>query len=697
MRKLFDAIKLVDTIKQWLINKTIGAVACYTILLFVILILVVPFLYIAYVENYYQFRDRDEQRGAAIVAEDTFGDKIEKIKYLEQGWKPAQSLWFYTTSQGSDLLPYDLFMEVEQIGKTDLFRDNKNINRYRYLPQNITPSNPDGLPVGLVKDNFQGRDYLGYSCAACHTGQVNYKGTGMRIDGGPAGADFDTFIRDLAAAMRATESNIDVRDRFIKRVLARGNYDSAQQVIDALKLANQKFTTYNTINESATAYGYARLDAFGRIYNRVLEHILTGKQIRELLDGVLTKQQLDAALGDTTNIINGAQRDSVFGMLSESQLKTVKAKMTNSPNAPVSYPFLWDIPQHDYVQWNGLAANAALGSVGRNTGEVIGVFGTLDWKKDNNLSLTSLINGDGFKTHVSFQSSIRVHNLRRIESQLWDLQSPQWPEDILPPINKERAARGEPIFDQFCAGCHAEIERTDPQRRVVAHMSSIDRVGTDPQMAQNSINYSGLSGILRNEYSATTSIGNILLNEKAPAAALLTKATRSVVATPYPYQNRLQGFINWAYDIGYVLLINEIKESIKTGNYNPDTSVKPFASLLSYKARSLNGIWATAPYLHNGSVPTLYALLLPKKRAGDPDDGEYRPDTFVVGSRELDPDKVGITSSGYDGFVFDSSLPGNSNAGHEYASGRTAQADGKVLPPLSKEQRLDLLEYLKTL
>ncbi|MCE7915728.1 MAG: ribonuclease E, partial [Nitrosomonas sp. PRO4] len=119
--------------------------------------------------------------------------------------------------------------------------------------------------------------------------------------------------------------------------------------------------------------------------------------------------------------------------------------------------------------------------------------------------------------------------------------------------------------------------------------------------------------------------------------------------------------------------------------------------LSAYKARALNGIWATAPYLHNGSVPTLYDLLLPKKREGDPDDGEYRPDQFEVGSREFDPAKVGLKSSGYEGFTFNTDLKGNSNAGHEYASGKTAQLDGRILKPLNKEERLDLLEYLKTL
>ncbi|WP_413774123.1 hypothetical protein [Candidatus Nitrosacidococcus sp. I8] len=45
-------------------------------------------------------------------------------------------------------------------------------------------------------------------------------------------------------------------------------------------------------------------------------------------------------------------------------------------------------------------------------------------------------------------------------------------------------------------------------------------------------------------------------------------------------------------------------------------------------------MWSTAPYLHNGSVPTLYDLLLPKKRESDPEIGKYRPDGILILKRE---------------------------------------------------------------
>lgn len=136
-------------------------------------------------------------------------------------------------------MPYDLFLELEQKpkeeGKLELFRANENINRYRYLPQKPTRSNPDGLPVGFVKDVYRGKEYVGLTCAACHTGQINYHGTGIRIDGGPASADMETFLKDISAALRRTLENPQVSQRFIKNVLARRNYNSEAEVMQDLK------------------------------------------------------------------------------------------------------------------------------------------------------------------------------------------------------------------------------------------------------------------------------------------------------------------------------------------------------------------------------------------------------------------------------------------------------------------------------
>jgi hypothetical protein len=680
--------------------------------IFLFLFLTLTFIVVTVISRMYQFWDVGSnswfdrlkgdgwqfQRGAATVAQDQFGDQFSTVKYLVQGWTPADSMWFYTTTQGSDLLPYDFFMALEKPGTSEPFRSNENLNYYHYLPQKATLSNPDALPVGFVKDSYKGKDYLGFTCAACHTGQLNYKGTGIRIDGGPAGTDMDSFLQALSKAVINAQGDPAVHARFVKRVIERGNYASEDKVVKDLQKYGQRLSMYITINHSETRYGYSRLDAFGRIYNRVLEHIITQEELKELLNtaaadlvktGQLTQAEVDAIQQQQKGgILSDKQRDHL--VLRLSQVLPVKAQLRLSlmifkrPDAPVSYPFLWDIPQHDYVQWDGLGVNAGLGPIGRNAGEVIGVFGTLDWAEKPGISLSSFISGQGIKaTHISFSSSLKVHNLRLIENRLKSLQSPQWPEDILPPIDRDRSARGERLFTIYCEKCHTRIKRDDPKRRIVAQMTRLSDVGTDPKMAENAAKYSGLSGILRNQY-VNAGPGNVLIDEEAPVAALLTKATLSVVATPED-KNFLERGYDWIYDLGAALFGNEIKPSLKHGQYDPDTTADPYASLLSYKARSLNGIWATAPYLHNGSVPTLYDLLLPKRRNGDPKDGEYRPDQFLVGSREFDPEKVGLKSSGYNGFAFDTSHQGNSNTGHTYGTG------------LDKEKRLDLLEYLKSL
>jgi hypothetical protein len=109
------------------------------------------------------------------------------------------------------------------------------------------------------------------------------------------------------------------------------------------------------------------------------------------------------------------------------------------------------------------------------------------------------------------------------------------------------------------------------------------------------------------------------------------------------------------------------------------------SGILGYKARPLTGIWATAPYLHNGSVPTLYDLLLPP---------EERPASFWLGSREYDPVKVGYVGGPSEENTFEFNtrdslgrpIPGNANTGHDYDNAS-----------FTDEERRALVEYMKTL
>jgi mono/diheme cytochrome c family protein len=100
----------------------------------------------------------------------------------------------------------------------------------------------------------------------------------------------------------------------------------------------------------------------------------------------------------------------------------------------------------------------------------------------------------------------------------------------------------------------------------------------------------------------------------------------------------------------------------------------------SYQSPPLDGIWMRAPYLHNGSVPTLRDLLQPVAA---------RPKSFYRGYDVYDPVNVGFITRGFDtkrlGWLHDTAERGNGNEGHLY---------GTTLPDPEKNS---LIEYLKTL
>jgi hypothetical protein len=105
-----------------------------------------------------------------------------------------------------------------------------------------------------------------------------------------------------------------------------------------------------------------------------------------------------------------------------------------------------------------------------------------------------------------------------------------------------------------------------------------------------------------------------------------------------------------------------------------------FRKTFGYANMPLDGLWLRAPYLHNGSVPTLRDLL---ERVGD------RPAVFYRGNNLYDPVRVGFVSNvpEEDGklyFEFDTKVEGNGNAGHTYGT------------ELSADDKTALVEFLKT-
>ena len=535
------------------------------------------------------------------------------IIYLEQNWDDADRQWFYHINQGSNLLSYDLFVRLEQHDNTVLLSDPLNMMRFGFLPGEKSKMNHGALPVGFARDGGN----VGLTCAACHTQHIRYDGKLLRIDGGQAMLDLQLFLGDLQKSLSATAGDNDKLTRLGRRYHAEG--PTEKEFLELKHLLDEEHARVrdsNRRNHTRVPYGYTRLDAFGAILNKGL-----------------------AATGVEDNF--------------------------NEPDAPTSYPYLWDTPQHDYVEWNGSQANSNIGALARNVGEVIGVFGRVETAPTTWL----------YFYDAGYASSVHTRNLRAVEKKVAELQSPLWPE-FFPAIDREQAAQGRRLYEQYCLVCHQDIDRTDPGRKIQVRMGSLEKLGTDPKMAENVLQLRGQTGIFRDK--PRFYFAGAIMGAEEPALYVANNLMGGVLRNN-PLQSLLA--IRDAEKMGHPDVIHPPKyldgDILEHGQEVSDRA------LLAYKARPLNGIWTGAPYLHNGSVPNLYELLLP---------AAARSRTFYIGSWEYDPVRVGyVNQPGPGAFLFDTSLPGNSNAGHEYGTG----ADG--LPSLTDAEIGSLLEYMKTL
>lgn len=533
------------------------------------------------------------------------------VTYLDQGWSKELREQFYFTAQGSQMIPFDWFFALEQADSTELFSAPSNLTRFGFLYYEGPPGklNPPGLPIGFTVEPSTapgGGKWMGMTCSACHTGNVAYRGKVVRIDGGPAKADFGAFLTSLSRTVMANHPSLDKEKfaRFAKRVLG-----------DRLTAA--------TAAEIAADYSTFAIRFFGRAWMRTPPlHAGPGR--------------VDAL----TQIVNSL---AVFDLGRPENLYP--------PSAPTSYPFLWLAPKLDWVQWNPIASNP----LSRNAGEVMGVFGGTNLGLDPSTPL--------------FTSTALIHQLYALEQWLNDLKPPRWREDIFGAIDEAKWRSGEQQFKATCRACHnmPPFDMTKKEDNI-AGMQFIkivrvpyQQVGTDPSYMRN----------LLGRFVQTGTLGNVLFGgaTAVPGAAFFTSAVGATLT---------KGLSDLKLSPQQMLQYNGYRFYPKKDPNDPNEKLRGYTppSLTGLKAGPLLGIWATAPFLHNASVPNLYELL---------SQPEERSKTFWVGNDELDVEKLGFVSSERAGlFRFDTSLPGNGNGGHIYPR-----------RPLTHEQKMAIIEYLK--
>jgi mono/diheme cytochrome c family protein len=589
--------------------------------------------------------------GLLATAASCTPNKPEVQSANSQGWTAKQQSDWYEGTQGSRLMPWAWMQALEQAGNDQPFLADDHMAGFRFLPR--TTSTKLRLPVGFaidrqapdgfaltgftwydgqnVTDGKKAEPWIGMNCSACHTAELNYGGKAYRVDGGPSLVDFQSFVEAVDAALTAAHNDNAKWERFAAKVLAgKDTPANRTKLRAALKQLVDWEAEVERMNSTSIRYGYARLDAFGHIYNKV-------------------------------SLIVGAENPT-----------------PNPADAPVSYPFIWDIYRQDFLQYNGIAATSRLnlgngkfldyGALGRNAGEVIGVFGDVKVEKG------SMLKG--------FPNLIEVESLNSLEDTLRRLKPLPWPAEI-GAIDEAKRAAGETLYANQCAGCHKiEPTGTDAIYKVGFQKQIPGGVNnTDPSMACNAITYQ-------------SSTGNL---EGRPVGYLPNPKDPEKFGEPGHLADMLTATVKGAL-IAKIEQIAETTLRIFLDIQRPPKVVDPFlespaddwptrlatcfkdeSGLFRYKSRPLDGVWATAPFLHNGSVPTLYDLLLPPAQ---------RPKSFRVGTREFDPVRVGYRTDEApgNGFVFDTSKRGNWNIGHDYGAAR-----------LTDEQRWALVEYMKTL
>ena len=527
------------------------------------------------------------------------------VTYLDQGWSVDTTKWWYFVSQGTVFAPYEWFLAFEQAEGQELFSAPGHMSRLGFLVDPADPEhNPDGLPVGFAKRELTfdqlpyscwSGNWVGFGCAACHTGQVNYRGHQIRIEGGAAHHDIEAFQARFGEALGALASSETKFARFARGVLGRGVGGTPEALAEAFRCyagsvgKSRSFfeAAQAGVSELPTASGFGRLDA----HERGVNLFLAGPPVLEARNYV-------------------------------------------PETAPVSFPAMWDTPYFDWVLYNASVRQP----LARNVIEALGVQAPINHAT---IFTDQLVHG------------VNVDNIARGQKALMDLTSPVWPEDILGPIDQALAARGGELYQAQCASCHAVIDRmthapsgtaaSGADHRIEIPTFPLDQVGTDPRQATT---------FARRMVDLTNIDGPPEISSFQAGQVVTEKIVTQWIA---------QSPENAA-----------LAEEVNQGRPNE------FRGELVYRARPLNGTWAMAPYLHNGSVANLQELLLPAAR---------RSKVLYMGNWDFDPARVGYESSSpFPGAsVLDTRLPGNSNAGHEYGT------------QLSDADRAALIEYLKTL
>lgn len=325
-------------------------------------------------------------------------------------------------------------------------------------------------------------------------------------------------------------------------------------------------------------------------------------------------------------------------------------------DAPVRYPFLWNAAIQDKTQWPGFAPNGNnfFGLI-RNVGEVYGVFGY--FRPTKALGIYRLTSNN----------SANFAGLQALEGLVRKINPPRYPW----PVNTALANQGAGVFVNNCASCHGIAKGEFRGFGVKTWATPVQAVDTD-QRQYDILAWQADPGTM--EGAHIPFVASPLANPSNASSILSMAVVGSVVRKLYGLPIVYAGTASTA--------AGKAVQNHKSFSDVKKAFIAEVPPSFAYESRVMQGIWAAAPYLHNGSVPTLEALLMPAAQ---------RPAEFQVGNI-YDKDKLGLAADQMNGGRYvrkttgcEDKKSGNSRCGHEF---------GTNLMPAEKQA---LLEYLKTL
>lgn len=605
-------------------------------------------------------------------------------------------------SQGSEVYPYRFLKALYLVKEQKPFIDN--LERYGFVPDPPSAGNPFGMPVGVTvaptRDlSFAGVNMVGINCAACHTTVLEKDGQKVLVaDGGQNLFDVNRYISELAENTLLTLKDVGELYRFVVRLVRNDDASESERFGGRLLLTggDPVFRRAATLDDLANQgpLEKALVTKVQEVYQAEM-----AKPVPSLADKLRTKppantpaSRLSTYAGEALKAGKALQsrppdelarearalRQQVWGDARaglgnlaaiaslEPAANSPLKSMTPEARAESVGSFLGSI--RDVIGLLRARADYLLGLTQRSDRPKtppgpgrVDAFGSarnamfpdspvpltapvsfpflwgvdqVSWYHWDNNTTSALERNVGESVGVgviynrtTFESTVRVDNIIELERLAGKLKPPAWPAAAFGAVDAAKAGQGRAIYQRLCASCH-EYPVPPTGTKFDDRMYALDAIGTDPVRAEN-----------------------------------------------------------FAIPLGngsFVDSLSPLLKNIIRVNGGPIDPSMHWRTTRKYGARPLVAVWASAPYLHNNSVPTVYDLLLPADR---------RPVTFPVGHRAYDPKKLGYdTGTANAPWTFQAKkdgawVPGNRNDGHSGAAYGTE---------LSDEERYQVIEFLKS-